>query len=105
MGKHTPSPWFGNETLIEDSWRGYPFWVGEIVGANGNRIVAGLPDYRFDSSEVDEDRANLFLLAAAPELLEALTGCIEHMEYSTPQGKAAYETARAAIAKAAGESP
>lgn len=36
------------------------------------------------------------------ELLEALGGCIQHMEWSTPQGRAAYETAKATIAKAKG---
>lgn len=36
------------------------------------------------------------------ELLEALGGCIQHMEWSTPQGRAAYETAKATIAKARG---
>lgn len=36
-------------------------------------------------------------------LLSALQGCVEHMEWSTPQGKDAYSTAIAAIATATGE--
>ncbi|MBB0023663.1 hypothetical protein [Ralstonia pickettii] len=36
------------------------------------------------------------------ELVEALDGCIEHMEHSTPQGRAAYENAKAVCAKAKG---
>lgn len=31
------------------------------------------------------------------ELVDALRGCVEHMEWSTTQGKAAYEAARRAI--------
>lgn len=34
---------------------------------------------------------------AAEALRAALVGCIEHMEWSTPQGKAAYEAAKIAL--------
>ncbi|MBU9579581.1 hypothetical protein KTE26_14195 [Ralstonia mannitolilytica] len=34
------------------------------------------------------------------ELVEALVGCCEHMEWSTSQGRDAYTNAKAAIAKA-----
>ena len=34
------------------------------------------------------------------DLLEALRGCLEHMEYSTQQGRHAFHEARAAIARA-----
>ena len=40
---------------------------------------------------------------AAPELLEALTDCVEHMHWTQPQGEAALKKAKAAIAKATGE--
>jgi hypothetical protein len=33
------------------------------------------------------------------DVVEALEGCIEHMEHSTPQGRQAWESARAALAK------
>lgn len=34
------------------------------------------------------------------DLLEALRGCVEHLEYSTQQGRRAFHEARAAIARA-----
>jgi len=33
------------------------------------------------------------------DVVEALEGCIEHMEHSTPQGRQAWMSARAALAK------
>jgi hypothetical protein len=33
------------------------------------------------------------------DVVEALEGCIEHMEHSTPQGRQAWESATAALAK------
>lgn len=97
--KFTPGPWLGKETLIEDSRRGFPFWVGEIIGADGDRIVANLPDYRYEPSEVDEDRANICLIAAAPDLLEALQELLASVE-GVPCGPEL--KCRAAIAKATG---
>ena len=46
--------------------------------------------------------ANARLIAAAPELLEALTDCVEHMHWTQPLGEAALKKAKAAIAKATG---
>ena len=46
--------------------------------------------------------ANARLIAAAPELLEALTDCVEHMHWTQPLGEAALEHARTVIAKATG---
>lgn len=45
--------------------------------------------------------ADARLRDAAPELLDALRACTEHMEHSTPQGRSAWHQALAAIAKAA----
>lgn len=47
--------------------------------------------------------ANARLIAAAPELLEALTDCVAHMHWTQPLGEAALEHARTVIAKATGE--
>lgn len=37
------------------------------------------------------------------ELLEVLTACVEHMNWTRPKGEAALKKAKAAIAKATGE--
>ncbi len=92
MSKHTPGVWF-------------PFFDGEywnvcLEGAEGfDREIVGCEGlYRCDGS----DEANARLIAAAPELLEALEGfmacwdsCADPREWA--------ERARAAIAKATGE--
>jgi hypothetical protein len=44
------------------------------------------------------DRARL--IAAAPDLYEALLGCVEHMEHSTPEGRVAYQIAKEVLASA-----
>lgn len=43
------------------------------------------------------------LIAAAPELLAALADCVAHMHWTQPLGEAALKKAKAAIAKATGE--
>lgn len=119
-GLHSPGPW----------WFGVCAWDGEadesspcvkppefrangyggnpfIYAANGHEVV-GCDEYDvfgdWDAPEGSRE-ANIRLLLAAPELLEALAGCVEHMEHSTPQGRAAWVNARAAIAKATGAAP
>ena len=46
--------------------------------------------------------ANLNLMLAAPELLEALADCVAHMHWTQPQGETALKKAKAVIAKATG---
>ena len=53
-------------------------------------------------ARVSSGYANARLIAAAPELLEALTDCVEHMHWTQPLGEAALKKAKAAIAKATG---
>lgn len=48
--------------------------------------------------------ADATLYAAAPDLAEACEAALEHMEWSTEQGHAAYLQLTAALAKARGES-
>lgn len=89
--QHTPGPW---------RVRGKTFNLQiAIVGPSGE--LSDSIAYAWGQN--GEAEANARLIAAAPELLEALGGCIQHMEWSTPQGRAAYETAKATIAKAKGE--
>lgn len=80
--QHTPWPC----TLREfDAVDGYFVLISD---ANGNLFAKAF------------DLRKARLIAAAPEMLEALVSCIEHMEHSTSHGLAAYQSARAAIAKA-----
>ena len=67
-------------------------------GASRYAAIGGFD--RNDRAQLEEARANARLIAAAPELLEALTDCVEHMHWTQPQGEAALKKAKAAIAKA-----
>ena len=89
--KHTPGPWFAQ---YDDN--GFYEIGSEAVSL---RLA-------FTYGEGDTDEANARLIAAAPDLLEALWGmatsfhAVEHMEEHMQQSAA---RARAAIAKATGE--
>lgn len=88
MSNHTPGPWIP-KPITNAAW--------EIAGPGRKGYAEGIV------CMVTTGEANARLIAAAPELLEALRGCFEHGEYSTPYGKAAWDAARAALAKANGE--
>ena len=107
--KHTPGPW---------SIYGKP---GDYPGIEAGQIpfsvvVFGFPDeYHpcgIQGRDSNEMQANARLIAAAPDLLEALRTCVAVIEIqqrfceSTAEGKAAWDEtldhARAAIAKATG---
>jgi hypothetical protein len=106
-GAHTPGPWEAERvyiTIQDPTMR--------ITANNGELYVAEAaysPTQRTDSIHVkdpDEMRANARLIAAAPELLEALQGCCELLAHIEPEVRGgyspdgAYARARAAIAKA-----
>lgn len=102
--KGTPGPW---EIKPEEVDRPYirirgTQWGGRFKVAN---VLS--PDYDgVHHREADETRANARLIAAAPELLEALQLCEEFMSQlpSTGfDGLARIEFARTAINKAIGE--
>ena len=93
---HTPGPWAAVEHGV----------ICEKCTSHGNFYVCGLID-----PDNDEDKANARLIAAAPELLEALKsvleigagGVIERRETGKPTWHALDEVAniaRNAIAKA-----
>ena len=102
--KHTPGPW-----VIADG--------GPIIADSQNMIAVTLD--MFDSNEDlstwiqtrvtrPEREANARLIAAAPELLEALEELVTALDYavtrrSRARRDAAVKSARAAIAKARGE--
>jgi hypothetical protein len=90
IAKHTPGPW----SIYSITFKGYH----QIAGAQGGRVCQVLP---FE----DEYKANARLIAAAPDLLEALKNMCEGFSTLKDSDFPALAKARAAIAKATGEAP
>lgn len=82
MSKHTQGAW-----RYVDGYLDCEVWVD-------NKMVLSYP-----RNPTDEDRANARLMAAAPELLEALKEACEQIESEWP---GEFTLGRAAIAKATG---
>lgn len=99
MASHTPGPW---KVVREEDPRGSDDLV--IFGADGSRITT----MEFSLAEPEADRAQLdaALIAAAPDLLEALIdlySCTEKMEgVADDHWYTTLEKAKAALAKAGG---
>jgi hypothetical protein len=95
MNKHTPGPW----TAISD-----PLHFHSLTTIIAGNVVQGIPQMRIDVGgkvDITELEANARLIAAAPDLLEALEALVTQVSNSH-----AYEEladARAAIDKAKGE--
>jgi hypothetical protein len=99
---HTPGPWrvgYPHDGITGPTASPLVWWDGLKVGREiitvGSRVVAIVAR---DGGLSDEDRANARLIAAAPELLQALQDILDTGFAGGPQGK----RARAAIAKATG---
>ena len=93
--QHTPGPW-----AMPDSGQGRISKVGANGGWDGLIATADCGDYA--RSKV-EGLANARLIAAAPELLEALKDMLDnHEDACTGYGEGAADKARAALAKATG---
>lgn len=98
VSKHTPGPW---QTLAEEFDRPYIRVRGTQVGWRYKIANVLTPVYEgVHSKEADETRANASLIAAAPDLLEALEAQLAVTDWS--EQEKANELARAAIAKAEG---
>lgn len=95
---HTPGPW----SLKMTGWRTNPF---AIYSPRRPGAVACVPSRT--SVPLDEQDANGRLIAAAPDLLDALEAMTAAFDWQAPNANpainAAVEAARAAIAKAKGE--
>lgn len=97
--KHTPGPWVIDANPFE-------VWISK---GPGHGLVCHCAPYcppSPNSEQGQEFVANARLIAAAPELLEALKGILEigKRDTTNPKYDGYYETARAAIAKAEGRS-
>jgi hypothetical protein len=101
--QHTPGPWIGAGPSFGDP---LPRYTTSIVtewedDAEGCIDICELPFHHHD----DENEANARLIAAAPDLLEALLEYKRLYEEVQPTGgwQGVYETGNAAIAKAVGD--
>jgi hypothetical protein len=90
MSKHTPEPWRYEE-----------FGPNVIIKATKNPMLSVVHSLYHESREQME--ANARLIAAAPELLEALEMMLEMSEMGGFGKAYAEDVARAAIAKGKGE--
>lgn len=72
-------------------------------GASRYAAIGGLD--RSDRAQLEEARANARLIAAAPDLLEALKDMVGLVELMCPFDGPQQRKARAAIARATGEQP
>ena len=97
MSKHTPGPW----SVVEHD---HAICIQTEspsktkYGASRYAAIGGFD--RNDRAQLEEARANARLIAAAPELLEALKVLVENGGIGPEQ---MFHDARAAIAKATGE--
>ena len=87
MSGHTKGPWeYMESSIVGPKLDDKETWLRPVVA----RFATGV------------SLANLNLMLAAPELLEALSDCVAHMHWTQPLGEAALKKAKAAIAKATG---
>lgn len=117
-GQHTPGPWSHHVDIackcgyvsasdhpvakvISGDW-GDDYPSIRLVGGSLERVAEAYMDQitygRIDQAEAD---ANARLIAAAPDLLAALLGCIPQLELGNGEAEHV-KAARAAIAKATG---
>lgn len=93
MSKHTPGPWVVHPTSIHPAVRSVgtaevgPRRICTVGSTNGNPI----------------DLLNAHLIAAAPELLQALKFAVQQNEHDILMTSEELRQCRAAIAKATGE--
>jgi hypothetical protein len=107
MSGHTLGPWEADAAIDEQQHRYY-----QIDSVSVPTPVSGLPLTIADTSnrdpeiDTDEDRANALLIAAAPELAEALEGLLEALStfpiFNVPGTEQWARRSRAALAKARG---
>lgn len=102
MSKHRPGPWILSESSVLRYGETKETQICEIFCNRNNKVIAEIPDYCFHPEDVDQDRADARLIAAAPELLEALKACVSQIRALCSPDDVP-EQAIASIAKAAGQ--
>lgn len=92
MNKHTPGDWYVTGEMTR--------YINVRIGGGLIQEVASCGPTEADGGYGPQQEANARLIAAAPDLLEALQMLLEF-----PNTGPATTTARAAIAKSTGEQP
>lgn len=87
--KHTPGPW---RAVLSDSAVPYGYWA-----------VLDIEGYPVGTHSGEFDRADALLIAAAPELLEALVGCLSVLEKLGHEENHQFKKGCAAIDKTTGD--
>lgn len=104
--KHTPGPWvyprLGTQVLTGDSWS----TICVLHSGHGDKFQ----DHRFaewkDGRGAEEAGANARLIAAAPELLDALKGMLKlWRDIGGDESNYFLSQTKAAISKAEGDAP
>jgi hypothetical protein len=98
MSKHTPGPWhWSNRYKTSDNER----FTWSLIGANGYGILSCDGEENSPQGLGESGATNARLIAAAPELLDALLRVLRDV---ASDGRDGWEDqARAAVAKATGE--
>ena len=101
MSKHTPGPWLIAESVVSR----HAITNMRRIRSKNEGLEHGAVCDVYGIQDGSEASANARLIAAAPDLLEALQGMIEvvsNTEYGEIDRKLAVKDARASIAKATG---
>lgn len=103
MSKHTPGPW--KAVISENNAGGWVPMRQYITIETESEIIAAYDTFSCEYPDDDENAANARVMAAAPDLLEALKRCVGSLRSVSPGGDGDHdvEFARAAIAKAEGQ--
>jgi hypothetical protein len=94
MSKHTPGPWTANKPTQSN---------GRAEVHAGPMLVAQAFNWMLDAEGDEQCWADARLIAAAPELLEALRLVVHLNERDVPMTDEELRVCRAAIARAEGE--
>lgn len=100
--KHTPGPWRAEQVRMGGPRNPYLAWS---VQGKGGCVAEIRYTGIHPKNQIGEDEANARLIAAAPELLEALKAFVSNegdAMFPTPT-KQQYDFARAAISRATGK--
>jgi hypothetical protein len=94
MSKHTPGPWHVSEEWDGTSIKAGQFYVTHTIQSCG---------FHPDDEDKEITQSNARLIAAAPDLLEALIVMVDNFGSTSSDDVHGLGEARAAITKATGE--
>lgn len=98
MGNHTPGPWAVQR--LEESHNGYTGWKTFTIRSKQNVCLSVVGEV--DHYHEQDHEANALLIAAAPDLLDALRACVFSLRSPDALNENSVKMAEKAIAKAEG---